>query len=195
MSPPVPLPGADPPRKRRFPLWAKIGIPVVLIIVIAAAAGGSKKKDSPVASSNTAGTAQATTAKPASKSSYAVGETARTGDFDVTVYGFKDPQASSNQFDKPKAGNHYVSVDVQVANKGTKQLTFSSIIGFHLVDGANRQFDEGLTSIKPGPPEGEIPAGEAVRGMVVFEVPDGSTGLRMRVQGNLTASGAFFTLT
>jgi hypothetical protein len=30
---------------------------------------------------------------------------------------------------------------------------------------------------------------------VVFEVPDGTTGLALRVQGSLTAAGAVFALT
>ena len=185
-------------QRRRWPLWAKIGVPVALIIVIGAAASSGSKKNSQTSNSTVAGDqGSASTAKsstPPAKSNYSVGETAKTGDFEVTVYGSKDPQPAS-QFDRPAAGSHFVSVDVQVANRGSKQQTFSSLAGFHLVDSANRQFDEEIASdVKPGPPDGQIPAGEAVRGTVVFEVPDGTTGLRLRVQGNLTASGAFFSL-
>jgi hypothetical protein len=188
-------------------MWAKIAVPVVVVIAIAAAASSGSDKDTTVKTAGTtvaqddgatgapiitAKTAQ-TTAVPA-KSNYVVGDTAKTGDFEVTVYGFKDPQAPG-QFDKPAGGSHFVSVDVQVANKGSKQQVFSSVIGFHLLDNGNRQYDEQIaSSVKPGPPEGQVAAGEAVRGFVVFEVPDGSKGLRLRVQGNLTASGAFFTL-
>lgn len=125
---------------------------------------------------------------------YKIGDTAKTGDFDVTVYGIKDPQTTTNQFDKPVAGNRFVSVDVQIANKGSQQQTFSSFIGFHLVDSANRQYDLKLTTVEPKAPEGQIPAGGAIRGLAVFEVPEGTTGLRLRVQGNFTASGAFFSL-
>jgi hypothetical protein len=83
---------------------------------------------------------------------------------------------------------------VQIANKGSRQETFSSFIGFHLVDGANRQYDLTITTVEPKAPEGQIPAGGAIRGLAVFEVPDGTTGMRLRVQGNFTASGAFFAL-
>lgn len=132
---------------------------------------------------------------PAPKTVYKVGDTAKTGDFEVTVYGFKDPQTTTNQFDKAAAGNRYVSVDVQVANKGSSQQTFSSVLGFHLVDGANRQYDLEFTTVEPKAPDGQIPAGGAIRGLAVFEIPEGTTGMRLRVQGNITASGAFFNLT
>jgi hypothetical protein len=131
---------------------------------------------------------------PAPKTVYKVGDTAKTGDFEVTVYGFKDPQTTTNQFDKPAAGNRYVSVDVQVANKGSSQQLFSSIFGFHLVDSANRQYDLEFSTVEPKAPDGQIPAGGAIRGLAVFEIPESTTGLRLRVQGNITASGAFFSL-
>lgn len=131
---------------------------------------------------------------PAPKTVYKVGDTAKTGDFEVTVYGFKDPQTTTNQFDKPAAGTRYVSVDVQVANRGSTQQTFSSILGFHLVDSANRQYDLEFSTVEPKAPDGQIPAGGAIRGLAVFQVPDGTTGMRLRVQGNITASGAFFNL-
>lgn len=172
-------------------------MPLALVIAIAAAASGGKKSTTTGTTDTTKAAGEPeTTAKAAapSKGSYALGDTAKTGDFEVTVYGFKDPQATSNQFDKPKAGNHFVSVDVQVANKGSKQQTFSSLAGLHLVDGANRQYDVSFSTLTPGPPDGEIPAGEAVRGFAVFDVPDGTTGLRLRVQGSFTAAGAFFSL-
>ena len=38
----------------------------------------------------------------------------------------------------------------------------------------------GLT---PGAPEGTIASGQSVRGFVAFEVPNGATGLKLRVQG------------
>jgi hypothetical protein len=54
-------------------------------------------------------------------------------------------------------------VDVQEANRSSTQQTLSSTLGY-LLDSSNRQYDLALTTIKPGPPEGEIPPGEAVRG-------------------------------
>ncbi len=143
----------------------------------------------------TSGPSDSTSATaPQAKTVYKVGDTAKTGAFEVTVFGYRDPHPSANQFDKPAPGSRYVSVDVQVANPGSRQEVFSSIVGLHVVDTANRQYDIAITTGTPRAPDGQVPAGQAVRGIAVFEVPDGTTGLRLRVQGGLTASGAFFTL-
>jgi hypothetical protein len=125
-----------------------------------------------------------------------VGQASKTSGFNITVYGFKDPQPPASQFDTPASGDHFVSVDVQVNNPGSSQETFSSLLGFHLLDSANRQYDESFAGagVTPGPPEGQIAAGQSIRGFVVFEVPDGTTGLRFRAQGSITAAGAVWQL-
>jgi hypothetical protein len=125
-----------------------------------------------------------------------VGDTATSSDFKFKVWGFTDPQPSPNQFAKPAAGSHFVSVDVEVFNPSTKNISFSGLLGFHLLDGKNRQYDEDIVSVllSPKAPEGQIPPKGSIRGLVGFQVPDGSTGLKLRVQGSITASGATFKL-
>ena len=126
-----------------------------------------------------------------------VGDTAETGDFQVTVFGFTDPQPSVNEYIEASPGMRFVSVDVQITNPGSdEQQTFSSLLGLHLLDDQNFQYTEDLmdAGLTPGPPEGEIAAGQSIRGFVAFEVPDTATGLKLRVQANLTASGAVFNL-
>ncbi len=177
-------PAGPPPRRREWPLWTRVALAVAVVVV--AAAAGLSSDDEPGSS----GQPSATAGPP---SSFAVGETARTGDFDVTVYGFRDPEPPG-QFLRPQAGMHFVSVDVQVANPMPTLQEFSSLLGFHLLDGSNRQFNLTFNDITPGPPEGAIPAGQAIRGLVVFEIPDGATGFRFQVQGSLTASEVLFTL-
>jgi hypothetical protein len=74
---------------------------------------------------------------------------------------------------------------------------FSSALGFHLLDNTNRQYDEDLTigaSLSPSTPDGQIPPNGSVRGLVGFQIPDGSTQLKFRAQGGITASGAIWKL-
>jgi hypothetical protein len=201
-SPPF-SPEARPPGRRSkdggVKVW-KIALGVMLgifgVMVACAALIGSAANDAAkdIQADLADGSLDNPGTAPEAKTVYKVGDTAKTGDFEVTVYGFKDPQTTTNQFDKPAAGNRYVSVDVQVANRGTTQQAFSSVIGLHVVDGANRQYDIEFTTVEPKAPDGQIPAGGAVRGLAVFEVPEATTGLRLRAQGSLTASGAFFNL-
>ena len=144
-----------------------------------------------------AATALGVVAQPAAAKDYKLGQSAKTGDFTVTVYAIQDPFVSSNPLAKPKAGNRLVTVDVQVTNKTKKQIRFSSLTGFHLLDSQHHQYDEDITikfTLQPSSPDGKIPPKESVRGFVGFEIPSAATGLRLRVQGGFTASGAYLKL-
>ena len=182
--------GPSPPRRRRgrgclYSVLGFFGLIILLVIIIAVAANHAAKK---IQSSGLGGP------PPAAK--YRVGQTGSSGGFAFTVYAVKDPFTSSNQFATPTAGDRYVEVDVQVKNQNTsRQEVFSSLAGFHLLDSLNHQYDEALvTGVEPSAPDGQIAAGQAIRGFVVFEVPKATTGLKLRCQGNLTSAGAVFTL-
>lgn len=169
-------------RKKR---WWLVAVIVVVIIVIAVASNSSKSNNT---ASNVGGSAPA--------AAYKVGDTATTSGFQVTVYGFKDPQPPADSFSTPTAGDHFVSVDVQVRNPNSGQQVFSSLVGFHLLDSLNHQYDEDLVGadLKPGAPDGQIAGGQSIRGFVVFDVPNGTAGLKFRAQGSITAAGAVWTL-
>jgi hypothetical protein len=200
---PMPVPPADAPARppaavprtgtgsrslRDWPRWARIALPVAVLVavVMAIALTSGGNDDAPSATPGTG-------AAPATKALYATGETAPTGDFDVTVYGARDPQ-EPGEFLKPQPGMHFVSVDVQVANRSSRQRPFSSQLGFHLLDPADHEFDTTFGETTPQPPDGDVPPGQSLRGFVVFEIPDGTTGLRLRVQGSLTAPAVTFAL-
>jgi hypothetical protein len=182
-----------PPAKKRghgclYAMLGAAGLVVVLIIIIAVVAVSATKKVSKTASSGNLG-------GPPPAASYKVGDTAKTSNYQVTVYGAKNPQPPANSLFPPQAGSHFVSVDVQVTNTLKDQQAFSSLLAFHLLDSVNHQFDESVTAgLTPGAPDGQIAGGQSIRGLVVFEVPDGTTGLKLRVQGSITAGGAVFAL-
>ena len=136
-------------------------------------------------------------AGPAGAKTYLPGETAKTDVFKVTVYGITEPWQPTNQFDTPTAGSHYVVVDVQLKNTSSEQETFSSLLGYHILDAENREYDVklGCIGLQPGAPDGQMPSKQPIRGNVCFEVPDGSVKLKMRIQGSLTAEGSLFKLT
>lgn len=184
----APRPRRLPPGKpSAWPEWARyavpIGVAVVLLIGLAVradrrdAGGGGRSGPAPASEVKT----------------YAVGETARTGNLDVTVLGFKDPQPPG-PFIPPGAGNHFVSVDVQLANRGANAQGFSSLLQLHLADAADRQFNSTFGEVTPPAPDGDIAPGGTIRGMVLFAVPDGTTGLRFRVQGTLGGPAVTFAL-
>jgi len=185
---PSPQPAQPAPvGKHTFGWWLGLGaiacVALVIAAVVIAAVGSnsSSKSASPVV--------------PATKARYKVGDTAPTADILVTVFGFENPQPPPDELSKAPPGQHLVSVDVQVTNPTKHQTTFSSLVGFDLLDAQNLEYREKLTTVDPGPPDGQFAAGQSMRGFVVFAVPNGTTGLKLRVQGSFTAAGAVFALT
>jgi Domain of unknown function (DUF4352) len=137
-------------------------------------------------------------ASPAGAKTYRPGQKATTSGLRVTVYGIQEPWTPTNQFDRPTPGNHYVAVDVQVTNPSKDQQLFSALSGFHLIDSGNRQYDVklgGCIGLQPSAPDGQLPSKQPIRGFACFEIPDGSTKLKLRIQGSFTAEGALFQLT
>jgi hypothetical protein len=160
---------------------------IVVAIVIASAVSVNHVSNNLKTTGNAAGAA------PAAK--YSVGQTAKTGGFTITVYNFTDPYQPSDPMFIAPSGQHFVTVDVQVTNPTSSTETFSSLGGFHLLDSANRQYDETIiVDLSPSAPDGPIPPGGSIRGFVGFQVPDGTTGLGFRAQGNFTATGAVWKL-
>ncbi|MHB8467984.1 MAG: DUF4352 domain-containing protein, partial [Acidimicrobiales bacterium] len=158
------------PKKGHGCLYAILGavgiVAVIVIIVIVAAVSATKKLSENVVNGNLGG--------PAPAAAYKVGDSAMTSGWKVTVFGFTDPLTPPSQYDTPQAGDHYVSVDVQITNPSNKQEPFSSLIAFHLVDSLNHQYEIAIIpELAPGAPDGQIAAGQSIRGQVGFQVPDG----------------------
>jgi hypothetical protein len=133
---------------------------------------------------------------PPPPAEYRVGQTGVSSGLAFTVYSVKYPFSTPSSPEPPR-GEQYVEVDVRVQNlSGTTQVTFSSSVGFHLLDALNHQYDETIVpGVNPSTPDGEIAAQQALRGYVVFDVPIGAARLKLRCQGSITSAGAVFALT
>lgn len=164
------------------------GIIVLIIVTGIASNSGTKSPGTTNAVSNQAAPTTSTNAA----NTYAIGQVARTGGFSFIVYGVSDPD-NAGAFPAP-AGQHFVTVDLQVTNDDNKAEMYSSLLGLHLLDSQNHQYSESPGVRSPSPPDGEMSAGQSVRGFVTFEVPDGTVPTAMRVQGNITAAGAIIAL-
>lgn len=176
-------------RKKRW--WA---LAVAVVLVIAIAAGGGDDDDAPETAATTAndGAASETTSAPTDR--YAVGDTATTSDFEVTLHSVEDPFDPADGFSTPAEGHRYVAVELEVRNLADEQRTFSTLAYTEILDSTNRAWDVELTGTNRPTVEGDMPAGDARRGWVVFEVGDDAAELRLRVKGSITASGAIFVL-
>jgi uncharacterized protein DUF4352 len=128
---------------------------------------------------------------------YKVGQTAKSGDFKFTVFAFTDPTPPPSPVFTASPGSHFVTVDVEVINPSSKNRSFSAFDGFHLRDQENRQYRVDLTltpNLNPPAPDGQIPPNGSTRGLVAFQVTDGTTKWKFRAQGGFTASGAIWKL-
>lgn len=110
---------------------------------------------------------------------FKVGDTAKLGDAEIIVHGVKDPFDSGNPVARPPAGFRQVAVDAEVKNLSSKPRVFSGFSQFDLKDSTNKTF----TAV-PSPRQvptigGEAAPGAALRGMVVFQIPEASTGLQL----------------
>lgn len=190
-------------RKKR---WWAVGA-LVLVIVVAAVAGGADEADDepaapasdPAATQPAEGAPGEAAPAPAGSSAgdqevHAVGQWAHTGDFDVTVHQVQDPYAPSNQFETPQPGHRFVAVEVEVRNTADDARTISTLLGAEVTDSMNRPWHVALAGTDLPQLDGDVPAGGARRGWMVFEVAEDSTELILRIKGSLTATGSLFAL-
>jgi hypothetical protein len=133
---------------------------------------------------------------PPPPATYRVGQTGVSSGLAFTVYSVEYPFAAPAGPALP-TGRQYAEVDVQIQNLShSSQVTFSSILSLHLLDRLNHEYDETtVPGVVPSAPDGNVAPGQARRGYVVFEVPTGSSGLKLRCQGSITSAGAVFALT
>lgn len=126
---------------------------------------------------------------------YAVGETAHTGVFDVTVHQVVSPWESGNQFEVPRPGHHFVAVEASLVNVDGDELeVWSSFLGAEVSDSLGRPWDTAFAGYELPTLDGDVGLGMTRRGWVVFEVADDATGLLLRIAGNVTATGSLFAL-
>jgi hypothetical protein len=181
-SPPpdaAPPPDASPPppddqgskKKRAGGFFASApGIALVVVITALLIAGivsgtvlllrnGTDNKKETVTEQTSSSTKPEETASTANKV-YSVGETAKSGDLAITVYGYKLVSDAKD-----------IAVDVGIENKGTKTETISAKTQMSMRDPDGKVY--GVAPFVPESPfpEGELQAGQTARGWIAFEFP------------------------
>jgi hypothetical protein len=147
----------------------------------AAAVGAPSTSGSAAAKSSAAAPSSSA---PAASGTFKVGQQVKVGSFTVTVHKVTFPYTSD--LDTPDAGKAYVLLDVEVANNSSSKQTFSSLMQFGLKDSTNVSYTETIAVGADGQvPDGDIPAGQSLRGPVAFEVPAGAKGLQLSFVSDL----------
>lgn len=168
-------------------LRAVLGVVVIAAASVAVIASGSDNKAEKV---DSGGNADSSTTGGNSPTTFKVGDEVKLGDWTVKVWGVQDPYTSTNQFAQPTPGGRFVLLDTEVKNTGNDAKSVSSLLCFKVQDSANREYTEDIASgAQPGPPDGEVPPGQAKRGNVVFDIPADATGLKLNFKCDLLDSG------
>lgn len=121
---------------------------------------------------------------------FAIGDIVEIGTISLIVNGIKE--IPGNDFAKPEEGKKFLVVDVTVENKSDKTEAISTLLQMSLKDSSGQKYDidlmaqtaSGGTSV-----DGELAAGEKVRGDVGFQVPADATGLHFEFDASVFGSG------
>jgi len=153
-------------------ILACLGSFLVLVVGVVAIGGDEAQK---VGSVDAPAPEQA---PPQPAQSFAIGDIINTSewgdDWTITVHAVHFPTGEGW---RPKEAQRFVMLDLEVVNASDEAQTLSSILAYALKDAENHEYDNWITSAAPGEePSGDFAPGEAKRGPVVFQVPEGSGG-------------------
>ena len=96
---------------------------------------------------------------------------------DLTVASANLDAKSPNEFDVPKAGNRFVSIEVLYLRTGSDPVNYNPF-DWKIADSQGFNYDSTFGGLEPALHSGTLSsAGEKVRGFVTFEVPAAAIGL------------------
>lgn len=155
------------------------GLAVVLVLL--AGCGGDDDKDD--AADGGSGAAAAVVV-------HKIGETVKLGNVEVTVHGVQDPFDSGNPVVKAPAGSRQLAVEVEVKNLSSKPQVFSAFSQFDLKDATSKTFVAVPVPRNVASFGGDAPPGGAQRGLLAYQIPEGSTGLQLVFKNPLVTEGS-----
>lgn len=181
-------PPPPPPKKSNTPIILMvIGVAAVLLFggcaALVAVVGSNAPEvvtaTAPQASKPTQAAKAPTSAPPAAAAAVGSAITLQGLDpglqVEVTVTKVVAPATPGNEFLKPKAGNRYVAVELQLANKGQAVYDDSPSNGAILIDDQGQQYRAGFGEVREGVAltAATIASGDSRKGVIVYEIPEG----------------------
>lgn len=124
------------------------------------------------------------------QAAFNVGEAVQVGTLSITVNEVKPVEG--NQFAKPAEGHQFLVVDVTLENTGAAAETISTLLQMWLKDSTGQRYKVDLLAMTAAggtSPDGELAAGEKLKGQVAFEVPADATGLLFVFDGDVFGAG------
>lgn len=110
--------------------------------------------------------------------SYKVGDTVEVDKHLVTLREFKDDVESENEFIKPDEGNKFIQIEMEIENQSDKKSNVSTILQMTLKDKDGIKYNQKSLGSSSGQLDGDLLAGDKVRGFISYEVPQDFSGGR-----------------
>lgn len=157
---------------------AIVAVIIIIIVIVAVSLSGN---DAEVVSTGPTSTlAPGETREPDAEKpdvlNLNIGDTAKIGDAQVTVEGFR--RSTGGDFFSPDSGNVWIIVDATVLNTGDDAYNISSLLQTALRDGEGREYSLTIGPDLQGQLDGTIPPNDILRGETAFEVPENVVGIQ-----------------
>jgi len=154
-----------------------IGIIIVIFIgigIVGAIANGGKSSEKV---GSTSSNSSSSTSTDILADSYKIGDIVKIRDYIFTLNTFTDNVSSGNQFIAPKTGNKFIKLNLTIENTGKEKQSVSTIIQMYLKDKEGTKYTQTLIPDQKQV-DGELLAGDKIKGDLVYEVPKAVTGLK-----------------
>lgn len=125
---------------------------------------------------------------------FAVGDTIRVGNVEITVLGYRISEGES--FFTPGNGNIFYLIDVAVANTGDSAESISSMLMFDLrdSDGFSHNLSFSALSMGRGSVDGAVLPEKVIRGELGYEIPADPAGYELQINPQVFGRSGVFSV-
>ena len=130
---------------------------------------------------------------PVVQQNYKVGDVVAIGDNVLVVLGWENVPASD--FSAPDAGKKFVAVELLIVNKSQSAMSISTLLQMSMKDDTSQKYDADFMAsmaIGGSSVDGELAAGEKLRGKVGFQIPENAQGLQFVFDASVFGTGKVF---
>ncbi len=149
------------------------GLAVALVVF------GGCGDEGETASSKVGGPAAPTTSIGLAAGTYRVGDVVKFGTAEVTVHSVQDPFDPGKPASQAPAGSRLLALDAEVKNVSKDPQPFSGFAQFQVKDSTDKTFNAVPLPTTFPTLGGETQPGTSRRGLVAFQIPEGSTDLKV----------------
>ncbi len=188
---PMYYPPLQPPKKKSnwgaIILISLLAAVIVLSCIGIAAVVSNAAQSAQTLNTGTLATTDTSTSVVTPSQHFKVGQLVQIGStWQATVNSVK--VVASDQFNTPKAGDHFVVIDITLKNVSSQEQNISSIINFSLQDATGQKYNETILSNATAP-DGKVEPGSLLRGQLAYEVPTSQKALTFFFEPSFLTSG------